>query len=82
MHLYTMPRAAFVTWGLSNMPFPKSSPFADLSRAFARSIFLTCATNLLQFPLTSPAFDGFVECSEVLLGFSMVRDLINYVLRT
>ena len=52
---------------------PFRRPFADLSRAFARSIFLRCATNLVQDIITCPVFDRFVECLEVLLGFYMVR---------
>ena len=48
-------------WGLSNILLsqkqPFCRPFADLSRAFARSIFLSCATNLIQIPFTCPVFD-------------------------
>ena len=60
-------------WGLSNILSPKNNPLAALSQAFARSIFLRCATNLIQILFTCPVFDRFVECLEVLLGSYMVR---------
>ena len=75
--LFGTPDPAGSIWGLSNIPSPKKQPFrhpfADLSRAFARSIFLRCATSLIQILFTCPVFDRLVECLEVLFGSYMVR---------
>ena len=56
---------------------PFRCPFANLSRAFARRIFLRCPTNLIQILFTCPVFDRCVESLEVLLGPYMVRGLNN-----